>query len=297
MSDPGRSKPIESERRLRHKVRLGRLLRFLQLVLGRGQWNPGSLMRELEVSERTVHRMREPLELAGVPLWFSRDQNAYQVRPDFRFPTLHLTDDQALGQATATGILEGNALRLPNGAKDTTRKFIDSGNEQIRHILDDATRLTQVLDLKIADNTRQREAIHTVQWALLGHRTLTGRYRSPYEPAPVTVELTPCRLVLCKQAWYLIARSNGEDQPRTYRVVRFQALKLTDKPAPLPADFDPREYFGDAWSVYRGDRSYDVELHFTPDAADVVTETTWHHTQTVKRHPDGVSPSTSASTA
>src|SRR3954447_22770404 len=102
MTKPEEARPPESERRLRHNFRLARLLRFLELVSGRGRWNPRSLMEELEVSERTVHRLRETLELAGVPVFFAKDENAYRVRPDFWLRPLHLTEDEALGQATAT---------------------------------------------------------------------------------------------------------------------------------------------------------------------------------------------------
>ncbi len=225
MTRPEQPRPPESERRLRHNHRLARLLQFLELVSGRGHWNPKSLMRELEVSERTVHRLRETLELAGVPLYFSKDENAYRVRPDFRFPNLHLTDDEAIGQASATALSESEALHLPNGSRAAARKLAETGNDRVRKILDDVTRLTQVLDLKIADHPRQHETIRTVQWALLRKKMLTGKYRSPYEPAPVTLKLHPYRLALVKQAWYLIARPDDQDQPRTFRIVRFQTLE------------------------------------------------------------------------
>lgn len=147
--------------------------------------------------------------------------------------------------------------------------------------------LTQVLDLKIADHPRQRETIRTVQWALLRRKLLTGKYRSPHEPAPVTLTLHPYRLALIKQAWYLIARPDDEPRPRTYRIVRLQSLKLVDRPATIPDDFDLKVYLGNAWAVFRGDRSFEVELRFTADAADIVLETTWHPTQRVEQHQNG----------
>ena len=280
-------RPPESERRLRHNFRLARLLRFLELVSGRGQWNPKTLMAELEVSERTVHRLRETLELAGVPIMFSKEENSYRVRPDFRFPPLNLTDDEAIGQATATVFTESEALHLPHGAKSTTRKIAHTGNEQVRRILEDVGRLTQILDLKIADHPRQRETIRTAQWALLRKDMLTGEYHSPYEAASVTLTLHPYRLALIKQAWYLIARPDNEPRPRTFRIVRFQPLKPVDRPATIPDDFDLKAYLGNAWAVFRGDRTHDIELRFTADTADTVLETTWHHTQRVKKHPNG----------
>ena len=144
-----------------------------------------------------------------------------------------------------------------------------------------------MLDLKLADHGRHREMIRTVQWALIRGQRLTGTYASPYEAKPRRLDLAPYRLCLVKQAWYLIARPEGSEQPRTYRVTRFKSLRPTDVAAEVPEDFDLKAYFGDAWGVYRGDRPYDVELHFAPAAATLVTETTWHHTQQARRHRDG----------
>jgi predicted DNA-binding transcriptional regulator YafY len=280
-------KPTESDRRLRHNFRLARLLRFLHLVTGRGRWNPKSLAAELECSDRTLHRMRETLELAGVPLYFSREENAYRVRSDFSFPTLHLHTDEALGQGTAAAVAGSDALFLGPVADATLRKLVDTAAVPVRRVLEDAARLTEVLDLKIAGDRRQRDTIRAAQHALLGGTMLTGTYHSPYEPGLVAWSLHPYRVALVKQAWYLIARPDAEERPRTFRIVRFRELKPLDRPAVIPADFDLRAYFGNAWSVYRGEVSYDVELLFSPDASTVVQETIWHHTQQSRSEPDG----------
>jgi len=282
-----KSRPPESERRLRHNVRLARLLRFLELVSGRGQWNPKTLMAELEVSERTVHRLRETLELAGVPIAFDKTENAYRVHGSYRFPTLNLNEDEAYGQALATALGGNNELKLPQTSVATTRKLLDTGNERLRHILTDATKLMTVLGLKLADHPEQRARITAVQKALVERKRITGTYQSPYEPGLVTFDLHPWRIALVKQAWYLIARPEGGDQPRTYRIVRFHSMTATDLPAAIPDDFDLKFYFGNAWAVYRGNRSHDIELRFTADATASVLEHAWHHTQEVERHPDG----------
>jgi len=79
----------------------------------------------------------------------------------------------------------------------------------------------------------------------------------------------------------------GSDHPQTYRVTRFKTLRPLDSPSVVPADFDLKSYFGSAWGVYRGNRSYKVEVQFSREAAHIVTETTWHSTQTIERHKDG----------
>ncbi len=116
---------------------------------------------------------------------------------------------------------------------------------------------------------------------------MAGTYRSPYEDGDVKLQLHPYRLCLVKQAWYLIARPDEQDAPRTFRVARFKTVRMTDANAKVPEDFDLKGYFGNAWAVYRGERSYDVEVVFAKDAASTATEVVWHHTQKARKNKDG----------
>lgn len=277
----------DRDRRVRQNARIARVLGVLNLIQSRGRWSLNAIAEELECSERTIRRDLEVLEFAGVPWYKDSADQTIHVRPDYKFPVLMLTDDELLGQALATSATRSPGLDVTPGATPTTRKLAARSTERVQELLDDASRLIAVLDLKLADHSRHHEAIRTVQHALLQRKQLTGHYESPYEPAPVKLRLHPHRLCLVKNAWYIVGRPADEAEPRTYRVARFKSLRMLDDPALVPSDFNLRTYFGDAWSVYRGDRSYDVEIRFTPDAAKVVTETVWHHTQKATAHKDG----------
>ena len=67
-------------------------------------------------------------------------------------------------------------------------------------------------------------------------------------------------------------------------MARFKTLRMLDANAQIPQDFDLKGYFGNAWAVYRGERSYDVEILFAKEAAGTVTEGIWHHTQKVRKN-------------
>jgi predicted DNA-binding transcriptional regulator YafY len=276
----------EKDRRVRQADRLGRLMRILERLLSRGRWDIKAIAADLEVSERTVHRDLEALELAGVPWYHDADARCYRLRPDYRFPTLNLTDDELLGQATAASLTQAEGLNINSGAKAINRK-IAANNEQAGRLLDEAQKLIGVLDLQLANHREHLDIIRTMQWALVHKKVLTGTYRTPYQAKPVNLTLHPYRLVLLKACWYLIARPDDREAPRTYRVARFQKLKMLDRPAQVPEEFDLRAYFGKAWAVYRGDQTYEIELKFLPEAADMVTETIWHSTQKVTKHTDG----------
>jgi predicted DNA-binding transcriptional regulator YafY len=287
MPDEEHTRRPDSERRLRQTVRLARVLKILEMIQGRARYGPKEIAAQLEISERTVFRDLNVLELAGVPWFHDQDDQRYRVRPGYLFPALNLSDDEMIGQATANVITNAPGLDVTKGAAPATRKLWANSREQASKLLDDVAKVTAVLDLKLADHSRSHETIRTIQWALCQGRKLTGTYASPYEPKSKRLDLHPYRLCLVRQAWYLVARPNNADQPQTYRVTRFQTLRPSDAPSVVPDDFDLKSYFGNAWGVYRGAQSHEVMVQFTREAAELVTETIWHSTQTVERHGDG----------
>ena len=159
--------------------------------------------------------------------------------------------------------------------------------EDVAELLADAQSLMTAIDLRLADHSKHYDVLKTIQWALIEGKQVSGEYKTPYQPEAVTLTLSPIRLCLTGQAWYLIASSGKGVTPKTYRVARFQKVPALVGHADVPKDFNVREFLGNAWTVYRGDRSYDVELEFSPAAAEVVVETKWHHTQRVESIKDG----------
>jgi predicted DNA-binding transcriptional regulator YafY len=261
----------DADRKLRQADRLARVLRLLQLIQGGGRYDIQDLAAEQECSERTVYRDLQVLELAGVPWYFDGQARCYRVRADFRFPVLNLTEEELVGQATATVLAKGPGLNIGTGARPTTAKLAAAPSEEAGKLLEDAGRVMAVLDLKLADHSRHQEILRNAQWALIRRRQLVGRYQSPYEPRAVALRLHPYRLCLVKAAWYLVARPAGADGPKTYRAARFKTLRMVDLAAEVPETFDLRAYFGNAWAVFRGDTPYEVEVAFTKDAAPLVT--------------------------
>ena len=284
---PGTKSRPDRDRRVRQADRLARVLRVLELIQSRGRWTTKAIADEIECSERTIYRDLDVLRFAGIPYYREGDQQFVRVRPDFRFPAISLTDDEVLGLSVASVMTNSPGLDVTAGAAPTTRKLAATSKQETQDLIDDAMRLVAVLDLKLVDHSRHQEVIRTVQQALLQGRQISGLYESPYEGSPVRLKLLPYRLCLIKNAWYVIGKLANEAKPRTYRVARFKTLRQLEEAADIPEDFDLHEYFGNAWAVYRGDQSYDVELSFTPHAAKIVTETIWHHTQKVVQQKDG----------
>lgn len=282
-----RASASDSDRRIKQAARFVRVLRLLQCMLGKSRWNAQGLATELECSERTVYRDLAVLELAGVPWFFDDAERCYRVREWFRFPVVNLTRDELLGHAAAAAVAGVPSLGIAPGAKPAMRKLAATSGDAARKIIADAAQLVSVLDLRLADHSRHREIIRTIQCALIERKQLGGRYASPYLGRASNVRLHPVRLCLVRHAWCLLAKPSGEEQVKVYRVSRFKSLRMLDEGADVPDQFDLKQYFGNAWGILREDRSYDVEIRFTKEAAPLVSETTWHDTQRAKHHSDG----------
>ena len=277
----------EEDRRARQAGRLAMVMKLQELLMQRSKWNVKGLAAEFECSEKTIHRYLAVLEIAGVPWYYDSSEKCYRVQPWFKFSVVNLTPDELLGQAAATIISKAAGFDAGASATPTTRKLAAVSSKEVAELLSDAEAVMTVLDLKLADHSRHQEMIRTVQWALINKKQIVGQYVTPYQEKPIKLTLHPYRLCFAAQAWYLIACPVDEKAPKTYRVARFQSLRMIDAPAQIPAKFDIDKYFGNAWTVFRGKETFDVEIEFTPEAANLVTETRWHKTQEVKRLADG----------
>jgi len=281
---PARS---DGDRRARQAGRLADHLRLLRLLLGRGRWDAKSLAAELECTERTVYRYLKVLEFAGVPYTYNKEYQCYRVRPDVKFPLLNLSREELLEQATAATVAKAKGLDVGADAAAATQKLAASSRDEVAQLLADAQAVMTALDLKLADHSKHHDTLKTVQWSLIERKQLACTYYSPHRKETFDFILHPYRLCLAGQAWYLIARQAEGEIPKTYRVMRLRSARMLDIAAEVPEGFDLDAYFGNAWNVYRGDKTYNVEIEFTADAGELVTETVWHRTQEVKRHRDG----------
>ncbi|WP_340559101.1 helix-turn-helix transcriptional regulator [Streptomyces sp. GSL17-111] len=226
-------------------MRADRLLSLLLLLQNRGRMTAPELAAELEVSVRTVYRDIEALAASGVPVVAERGpEGGYRLVEGYRTRLTGLNEAEAqalflvgtpgpardlgLGAVLATAELKLRAA-LPPGLAERSRRVQD------RFHLDAPTWFRD------ADPTPFLAAVAGAVWE---RRVLRAHYRAWRGDRHRT--LRPLGLVLKGGIWYVVALSEDDDAPRTYRVSRFAAVHVVDDVFERPAGFDLAVYWGEA---------------------------------------------------
>jgi predicted DNA-binding transcriptional regulator YafY len=225
-------------------VRASRMMALLLHLQVRGQASGKELAELLEVSERTVQRDVEALAAVGVPVRSSRGPaGGYRLDGGYRTRLTGVGLDEA-GALAFLG-LAGPAQQLGLG------ELLEGARIKVWASLTGEAR-------DRAGRTAERFHLDPVRWygtpepvpclptladAVWRDRRIQLRYVRDGRAA--TREVDPVGLILAAGDWYLLAFR--DQQRRTYRVSRIQAVELLEEPVTRPAGFDLAE----SWTASR----------------------------------------------
>jgi proteasome accessory factor B len=114
-----------------------------------------------------------------------------------------------------------------------------------------------------------------------------ARYNSHFERRLITVTLHPYRLVHAAHGWNLIAFCEQASRVQIFKLSSFAYCRN------MPSGFRPgpkinlKDYFGNAWSMDRGDERHHVRIRFSRAVSHRVSDYVWHQTQRVTPEADG----------
>jgi predicted DNA-binding transcriptional regulator YafY len=85
---------------------------------------------------------------------------------------------------------------------------------------------------------------------------------------------------------YLIGKCHLRNEVRTFSMDRIKGVRLLEERFDPPEDFSLEDYLHSAFRVMKG-TPQKIKIRFSPGAAPVIRERTWHPTQEIKNEPDG----------
>jgi predicted DNA-binding transcriptional regulator YafY len=224
------------------------------------------LARELEVSERTVHRDVEALSASGVPIYADRGAHGgIRLVDGYRTRLTGMTAEEA--EALFLAGMPGPAAELGLGTVVAAAqlKVLASLPPELRAR---ASRLVERFHLDAGDWFRASQPVPFLA-ALSDAVWNATRIAIEYDrgDGPVRRVLEPLGLVLKAGIWYVVAAVEG--QVRTYRVSRVVAVEIGGGPFDRPAGFDLAGYWAESAAAYERDvPRIDVDVRVRPDRVD-----------------------------
>ncbi|MGI8830817.1 MAG: helix-turn-helix transcriptional regulator [Candidatus Limnocylindria bacterium] len=228
-------------------MRASRLVQLLLLLQARGRMTAAALARELEVSERTIHRDVDALSAAGVPIFAERGPHGgMQLVDGYRTRLTGLTGDEA--EALLLSGLPGPAAELGLGTVVAAArlKVLAALPAELRTR---ASRLVERFHLDAAGWFHAHETVPHLTLladAVWEARRITVVYRRSHRNVERALE--PLGLVLKAGIWYLVARS--ETEIRTYRVARIADVSASNETFKRPPDFDLARHWTETSAAY-----------------------------------------------
>jgi predicted DNA-binding transcriptional regulator YafY len=251
-------------------VRASRLVSVLLLLQARGQLTAGELARELEVSERTIHRDVEALSASGVPIFAERGaQGGIRLVDGYRTRLTGMTAEEA--EALFLAGIPGPAAELGLGTvvAGAQLKVLASLPPELRVR---ASRLVERFHLDAGDWFRRSQPVPYL--GVLSDSVWSAtRIAIDYDrgEGPTHRLLEPLGLVLKAGTWYVVAAVEG--QIRTYRVSRVVAAEPTGERFERPAGFDLARYWAESAEAYERDvPRIEVTVRIRPDRLDVLRD-------------------------
>lgn len=218
-------------------MRTERLLRLVGLLRAHGRLSATELARRLEVSPRTVMRDVDALSLAGVPVYAERGRGGgYALLPGYRPDAEDLTDAESRALFVASGAGVAEALGM-GGDYTTALRKLATGMPEAQ-----TGRVGRALERIVIDpggwsgRGDHPALLRDLLEAVEADRRVRAVYRAASSGWSGRRTLDPWGLVLGGQAWYLVAAHRGT--PHTYRVDRFETVRVLDQPARRPASLD-----------------------------------------------------------
>lgn len=268
-------------RRLERLVKIDYLLRTLSRA------TTVELKEELEVSSRTVRYdiefMRDRL---GAPIDWNRNQGFHYTDPNWRLPSIPLTQGEFFALTLGAKILSsysGSVYReqLESAIRQLAQRLPEELWVDLQQIADDSVMF------RVGAETNLNPTIwHILEEACQKKQRVWMRYATPGKPVSER-EVDPYVLHFSRSNPYLTGWCHQRQEPRWFRIDRIQAIRLLDQRFEIDPTFDREAHFASAFQHEVGGVPQEMTIWFDSATAPYIRERRWHPTQQIEEHADG----------
>lgn len=244
------------------------------------------------ISNRTIEKdledMRYNEELGfHAPIEYNKKMKGYwYTEPDYSIDKIPLKDDDLNALQFAASILsQFSHLSILSDFSGTVSKIMEAVN--INRIVSENNKL-EFIEFDKADHIPGGPFLETIINAIKSNVCISFEYKKHGSETLKSYIIEPYLLKQFKNIWYVIGREPLSEKIKTFGLDRTISIHATKDSFILPADFDRKKYFRNAFGItsYHAEPE-EVLLSFSKKTADYIKALPLHHSQKlVKENED-----------
>jgi len=233
------------------------------------------LKEELQVSERTVHRYLDTLQLSGYPLYYDRQQERYLFPEGYSLKKPGFDPEELLAFALAKKVIKGFGSEFEERLIRIEKKLRSRGADDNPRIL-----------VREEETVLGAGFLEGLNRAALRFQRVEFSYRALSSRSETIRKVEPDYLFYQEGLWYLRAYCCLREEFRTFALDRMASLKE------LGEHFVPRQRSGDdelatSFGSFLDGDPVEVILAFDPEIKAYIQRRRWHASQEEKERADG----------
>lgn len=235
-----------------------------------------SLMEELEVSKRTVHRYITTLQTANFPIEYDREKRTYTFTGGYTLKKPNLSIEETLAFSLARKMLGNFGPGITKSLGSIEEKLAVAHKLDLNHIV--------LSPDTVPPGTEHH--ITPIHRAIIDHRRIEMTYKGFYARKATRSEVDPYYLFFSNGIWYFRGYYHTDRAARTFALDRIQSLTVLDRHF-VPPDLTPEEEVCGGFGAFIDGDPVDVVLRFDETYRPLVLRKTWHPSQQHRELPDG----------
>jgi predicted DNA-binding transcriptional regulator YafY len=253
-------------------MRADRLISILLLLQNHEKMTTKVLAKELEVTERTIHRDMESLSAAGIPVLAERGKHGgWRLVDQYRTRLTGLKESELKTLFLSPSFQLLSDLGFTKDWKEARQKLLASLPNALQTHADDMWNRVHFDTDTWRQSSQELSALSTLQQAIWDERKIKMKYEKANKETSERI-VEPLGLVAKGRTWYLIAISRGDI--RNFRVSRIKSAELTSDSFSRPAEFQLAEYWNQSKQTFVENLPvFEVDVEVSPSIMQRLTFT------------------------
>ncbi len=268
---------------------LERLLAIDELIRKPARQTALSLAEALEMSERTIRNDLDFLrDRYGAPLAYNRKQGYHYTDPDWRLPSIPLTQGELFALTLGARMLEAcsgsaYALELRSAIARLAERLPEETWVDLQQVADE-----RIIFRSGAEINLDPDIWHQLEDACRESKQVWIRYYTASRDAVSERVIDPYLLHIYRGTNpYVIGWCHQRQEVRWFRVDRIRELRRLETTFERRPDFNAKDHLEMIFQHEAGGIPVPVAIWFDARTAPFIRERRWHPTQKIQEHPDG----------